>query len=55
MEQRSGKTTSCIASQLASTQLGYSRKNPNRDGGEVEDMDFPGVLKKQRLELAGVN
>ena len=23
-----------------------SRKNPNRKGGGVEDMDFPGVSKK---------
>ena len=27
-------------------QLGYSRKNPNREGGGVEDMEFPGVSKK---------
>ena len=25
--------------------MGYPRKNPNR-GGEVEDMKFPGVMKR---------
>ena len=28
-------------------QMGYSRKNPN--------MEFPGVLKKEHVEIPGVN
>ena len=31
---------------LTSASMGYSGKNPNRGGGEVEDIEFPGVLKK---------
>ena len=31
--------------------MGYSRKNPNRG---VEDMKFPGVLKKEHEEIPGV-
>ena len=32
--------------------LGYSRKKPNR---EVEDMEFPGVLKKLEEKFPRVN
>ena len=32
--------------------MGYSTKNLNRG---VEDMEFPGVLKKEHLEIPGVN
>ena len=32
--------------------MGYSRKNPNK---EAEDMEFPGVLKKDHVEIPGVN
>ena len=32
--------------QIARLRLGYSRNNPNRGGGGVEDMEFPGVSKK---------
>ena len=36
--------------------MGYSRKNPNKGGGGgVEDMEFPWVLKKEHLEIPGVN
>ena len=35
--------------------MGYSRKNPNPGGGGVEDMGFPWVLKKEHLEIPGVN
>ena len=28
--------------------MGCSRKNPNRGGGGVEDMEFPGLLKSIR-------
>ena len=45
--------------------MGYSKKNPNRgggegawgqaDGGRVEDMEFPMVLKKENVEIPGVN
>ena len=31
---------------LTSASMGYSRKNPNRGAERVEDMEFPGVLKK---------
>ena len=34
--------------------FGYSKKNPNRERG-VEDMEFPGVLKKEHVEIPGVN
>ena len=37
--------------------MGYSRKNPNRvggGGGGVEDMEFPGVSKKNHLEFPGL-
>ena len=34
--------------------LSYSRKNPNR-GREVEDREFPGLLKKKHVEIPGVN
>ena len=33
--------------------LGYSRKNPNQIGW-VEDMEFPGVLKKDNVEIPWV-
>ena len=32
--------------------MGYSRKNLNR---AVEEMEFPGVLKKENVEIPGVN
>ena len=37
--------------------MGYSRKTTQGGGGAtgVEDMDFPGVLKKQKVEFPGVN
>ena len=28
------------------TPLAYSRKNPKMVGGEVEDMEFPGISRK---------
>ena len=34
--------------------MGYSRKNP-KSGGEVEDTEFPRVLKKYHVEITGVN
>ena len=40
---------------LTSASMGYSGKNPNRGGGEVEDIEFPGVLKKSHVEFPGVN
>ena len=48
--------------------MDYSKKNPNRggggeggggveaaDGGRFEDMEFPRVLKKENMEIPGVN
>ena len=37
--------------------MGYSRKNPDRwqVGWDVEDIDFAGVLKKEHVEIPGVN
>ena len=32
--------------------MGYSRKNPSR-GKEIEDMEFPGVLKKKHVKISG--
>ena len=32
--------------------LGYSRKKPNRG---VEDMELPGVLKKEYVEIREIN
>ena len=34
--------------------MGYSRKNPNGGRG-VEDMELPGVQKKEHVEIPGVN
>ena len=31
--------------------MGYSRKKPNGGGGRVVDMEFPGALKKDHLEI----
>ena len=34
--------------------MGYSRKNPNGEGGRrVEDVEFPGALKKEDVEFPG--
>ena len=38
--------------------MGYSRKNPNMNtstGAGVEDMEFRGVLKKEHMEIPGVD
>ena len=37
--------------------MGYSRKKKNRGwgGGGVDDMEFPGVLKKEHMKILGVN
>ena len=32
--------------------MGYSTKKPNKEGG-VEDMEFPGVLKKYEVDFPG--
>ena len=35
--------------------MGFSRKNANKGGGGVEDIEFPWVLKKEHLEIPRVN
>ena len=37
--------------------MGYSRKKKTGDGGGggVDDMEFPGVLKKEHMKILGVN
>ena len=36
--------------------LDYSRKNPNRGGVRgCEDIEFPGVIKKEHVKIPGVN
>ena len=34
--------------------MSYFRKNPDRGEG-FEDMEFPGVLKKEHVEIPGAN
>ena len=40
--------------------MGYSRKKKKKTGGGggvggVDDMEFPGVLKKEHMKILGVN
>ena len=35
--------------------MGYSRKKNRGWGGGVDDMEFPGVLKKEHMKILGVN
>ena len=35
--------------------MGYSRKKKQGRGGGVDDMEFPGVLKKEHMKILGVN
>ena len=34
--------------------MGYSRKKPKQGGEGVDDIEFPGVLKKEHVEIPGV-
>ena len=41
--------------EIRDSRLGYSRKNPKKGGeGGVEDMEFPGALEKEHVEIPGV-